>query len=222
MQNAIEEWNCEERYQEALKYLGKEPSDSSKSARCKYYRGIARAHNLLEALGDYRDSKALLQNFKYGVVGQSGSRYYASDANFYTYDEQWRLIWDSVNRYTYNVDGLVTSFNDANVTKYDDSGRMLRAEADFIRYTFTYDENGNMLTSVQEGRLSGEWKVVTEKSYSYDAEGIRTGKVHKTFLANGGVFENTYTYITLDDKVLVKGNFTQYFVGWIYAPKKNV
>ena len=153
----------------SLLSCSKEASDY-RQAKALLERGeLAKAYDLLLALGDYKDAEELLERFHFIPAEGSFQAFSAegeelllgyehtfaynekglltnycrgSDATSYTYDEQGYLLEE---RFTNAHDTYLTSYT------YDERGnriKMSRGYSDKVEYyeEYTYDEKGNLLT----------------------------------------------------------------------------
>ena len=117
----------------------------------------------------------------YDDVGQL-VRTTGGQTNVYSYDEFGNLISANEHTYTYGNEDwrdLLTAFDGEEIT-YDDSGNPL-SYFNGTRWTFTW-QDGRRLASATDG--------ITEISYAYDGEGLRTSKwvgdSYHEYIYNGG------------------------------------
>lgn len=197
-------------YQTAIDLLNTEPGTE------RYYNAVSESHEILTSLGAYQDCSELLQNFYVDIIGIRRS----TNTYYYQYDEEGKILFDGSYTYTYHEDGTLASFADNVLTfravSYDDSGRVLRAETDYIAYTYTYDEAGRLATRRLEGSNT------SETTFAYDDEGrlIRETTTNYSSLGYTTDYVTTYGYIDENGNVISEGDNT-YLLGWIYAPEKN-
>lgn len=198
-------------YQTAIDLLNTEPGTE------QYYDAVSESRKILEGLGDYRDCKALLQNFHKEIVGIRGKQ---GTTRYYQYDNEGKIIFDGTYTYTYNEDGTVASFATGDITftavSYDDEGRVLRAETDSIAYTYTYDNNGRLASKRLESLSPNE------TTYTYDDEGRLIWSTTTNYFSLGYTTDSTmsYGYIDEDGTIISEGD-NVYIIGWIYAPDLN-
>lgn len=197
-------------YQNAIDLLNTKPGTE------QYYDAVSESRKILEGLGDYRDCKALLQNFHKEIIGIRRK----ANTSYYLYDNKGKIIFDGSYTYTYNEDGTLASFSDSVLTftavSYDDDGRVLRAETDRIAYTYTYDNNGRLASKRLEGGTPNE------TTYTYDDEGRLIRTTTTNYFSLGYTTDSTISYGYMDENgtIISEGN-NLYIMGWIYAPEKN-
>ena len=199
-------------YQTAKDLLNTEPGTK------EYYEAVAESRQLLVSLNGYRDSNELLQNFYTDIICALAPN--PKDNRYYQYDDEGKIIYDGVYTYNYHEDGTVDTFTISSTTykavSYDSEGRMLRAEAESYPffYTYTYDENGRLISRNWDGVDTPE-----EVLYTYDDSGRITSSKRTNYMSLGYTIEHTsyYGYIDENGTVLSKGDST-YQIGWIYVP----
>lgn len=207
-------------YKTAIDLLNTEPGTK------EYYEAVAESRQLLVSLNGYRDSNELLQNFYTDIICALASN--PKDNRYYQYDDEGKIIYDGVYTYSYHEDGTVDTFTILSTTykavSYDSEGRILRAEAESYPffYTYTYDENGRLISRNQGGVDSPE-----EELYTYDDSGRITSSKTTHYMSLGYTIERTsyYSYIDENGGVLnapansyVAKSTSTYQIGWIYAP----
>ena len=209
-------------YQTAIDLLNTEPGTK------KYYKAVAESRQLLVSLNGYRDSNELLQNFYTDIICMSNSK----GNRYYQYDDEGKIIYDGVYTYSYHEDGTVDTFasnySTYKVISYDSEGRMLRAESDLIYYTYAYDENGRLISSISRNWSDGS--TSREVLYTYDDNGRKVSSKSTNYVSIGdaiGHAEHTYYYSYIDENGEVLNapanshaakSTSTYQIGWIYAP----
>lgn len=180
----------------SLLSCSKEASDYRQAKSLIEQGELAKAYDLLLALGDYKDAEELLERFhfipaegsfqafsaegeepllsyehtfSYNEKGLLTNYYRGSDATSYIYDEQGHLLEE---RFTNAHDTYLTSYT------YDEHGnriKMSRGYSDKVEYyeEYTYDEKGNLLTETHFSKdpnaadLLFELPLRREVAYAY-------------------------------------------------------
>lgn len=156
----------------------------------------SRAYRLFSLAKDYKDAQDYLQRFTTATLTQRTSDGLSVSRTEYTYDSNGNRLIMTENEYRLESDGReIQTDRQSWINHYDDGGKPIQLEDYNGKTTYTYNENGDVLTE-EYWRPDGVQERLRYYSYAYDELGriVEKAEICSELVSVNYSYEQTYTY----------------------------